>query len=344
MTNLERSQSVWSVKDVIQWTSKRFHSMGMETPLLDAQLIVGFVLELDKVQLYMHYERPLSADERASIRGLVQRRLQGEPVAYLLGKKHWHTLELIVDKRVLIPRPETETLLDFVLLCWEKNELSPRIIVDFCTGSGCLAIALAKKFSAAKVIAVDCSQDALEVARENATKNGVDGIEFMQADVFDPLLLKSIVKKFGTVDILVANPPYVSEAEWQSCSPTVKDFEPRIALISDCDGLAHAEAILRSCCESVMSENSVFAMEMGIDAPLSLVRTGAAGDCNDFATYSFHTPVWDIPRSRWFALRDLEARARFLCRVLGMERRHFEPVSNGDTCFDESHFTLSDEL
>jgi release factor glutamine methyltransferase len=340
----EKAKDVWTVKDVLSWTSQRFQDVGTDTPLLDAQLLIGAVLNLSKVQLYMHYDRPLSSDERSQMRTLVQRRIVGEPVAYLLGQKFWHTLDLAVDKRVLIPRPETETLLDFVLMCWEKSVHNPRVIVDICTGSGCLGIALAKKFPESKVIGLDCSEDALVVARENAARNNVHNIEFRRGDVFEKDFMKLLVSELGLVDIVVANPPYVTEQEWRECAAGVRDFEPKLALVSDEAGLAHGKVIAGAMKENVMAQHSVFAMELAPQGPSQLVRLMNLTSKEDVSAYSFHTPVWDIPRGEWFALRDLEARPRFLCHVLGLHERCFEPVGDGDANLLESDATLANEL
>jgi release factor glutamine methyltransferase len=340
----EKAKDVWTVKDVLSWTSQRFQSAGIDTPLLDSQLLMGTVLNLSKVQLYMHYDRPLTSEERTQMRALVQRRLAGEPVAYLLGQKFWHTLDLVVDKRVLIPRPETETLLDFVLMCWEKNVHKPRMIVDICTGSGCLGIALAKKFPEAKVIGLDCSEDALLVARENAVRNDVPNVEFRIGDVFEKEFMKSLVSEFGLFDIAVANPPYVTEKEWQECAPGVRDFEPKLALVSEQEGLAHGHAIVDAVKENVLAHHSVFAMELSAQGPQRIAQLLHLAEPDNIKPYSFHTPVWDVPRGEWFALRDLEARARFLCHVLGLRERCFEPMGDGDAGFGESETALSDEL
>ncbi len=332
----DKQTEVWTVKDVLAWTSKRFSNAGIETALLDSQLLLGSVLNLDKVRLYMHYERPLTLEERSQVRLLIQRRLAGEPVAYLLGRKYWHTLDLLVDSRVLIPRPETETLLDFVLVCWEKNVKTPRFIVDLCTGSGCLAIALAKKFPEAKVIGVDCSEDALDVARENAILNSSENVDFRKGDVFDTTLMQKLVSEFGEIDILVANPPYVTHSEWQNCAATVRDFEPQLALVSENEGLAHGSAIVRALSTDTMSKNSVFAMELGTGAPHRIVNAVGLADSASWNEFSFHLPIWEIPRECWFGLRDLESRARFLCRVSGLQSRCFEPVSDCDSSLDEA--------
>jgi release factor glutamine methyltransferase len=327
-------QDVWTVRDIVAWTSKRFLAAGVETPLLDTQLLLGEVLGLSKVELYVHYDRPLGSEERTAMRAFVQRRLAGEPVAYLLKRKYWHTLDLFVDRNVLIPRPETETLLDFVLSAWDSVVAKPRVIVDLCTGSGCLAIALAKHFPDAKVIGIDVSLPALEVAKTNRVRNHVENVEFRLGDIFDAELLKSIVDECGTIDILVSNPPYVAEHEWEKCAVDVREFEPRVALVSGENGLAHGHAIAKACCPELLSANATFVMELGIGAPSEQIRVlnaGAALPC-----FSFHVPLWEIPRGKWFALRDLENRERFLCRVSGLSERSLEVVCDGDPDVVES--------
>jgi release factor glutamine methyltransferase len=154
---MSQTTEIWTVRDVLNWTAQRFSALELPTPLLDAQLLIGSVLSLSKVQIYTQLDRPLIETERSQLRELVRRRLSGEPVAYLLNQKDWHDLDLFVDKRVLVPRPETETLLDLILAVCRHESWQPQRILDLCTGSGCLAIALAKAYPQAKVVAVDAT-------------------------------------------------------------------------------------------------------------------------------------------------------------------------------------------
>lgn len=316
----------WTVRDILNWTTKRFVELELPTPLLDAQLLLSHVLGFSKIQLYTQIDRPLSADERVAMRDLVKRHVQGEPVAYLLNQKHWHDLDLMVDKRVLIPRPETETLLDFVLSVWRQANKSPEVIFDFCTGSGCLAIALARAFPEARVLAIDISEEALEVARANAQRNGVPQLECLLGDLSRPPLYEYLLKTCGPADIIVANPPYVTEDEWMRCDISVKDFEPRLALVAAEQGLALSRQIAVQVMRTeLLSRQSVFAMETGVGHPRALVERltgeGSAVAKSETQAESFSAQVhaWKLPRNEFFCARDLEEKDRFLCRISGLD-------------------------
>jgi release factor glutamine methyltransferase len=331
-----REREQWTIRDVLGWTSKRFSEVVFPTPLLDAQLLLCRVLGLDKVQLYMQMDRPLTQDERAAYRALVQRRLAGEPVAYILEKKYWHDLELKVDGRVLIPRPETETLLDFVLAVLQHAKRKPARILDLCTGSGCLAIALARSFPDTKVIAVDKHASALAVARANVEAYGLQNLELIESDLLLPAAYAQLNQAGGAFDVVVANPPYLSEAEWQTIDGGVRNFEPKEALVADGAGLTIAAAILDGImAHQLLESQSVFCMETGVGHGRQLCANQAASS-EAFRVMAFHAPIWDLPRGGFFGLRDLEAKERFVCRLAGMESPAEEPVSDLNPDLDEA--------
>jgi release factor glutamine methyltransferase len=308
----------WTVKDILEWTRSRFAQLDVATPLLDAQLLLGSVLSLKKVQIYMHLDRVLSEEERAGMRDLVRRRVLGEPVAYLLGHKEWHEIDLFVDKRVLIPRPETETLLDFVLDTFRSSQSQPARILDLCTGSGCLALSLARRFPSANVYAVDISEDALDVARINAKRNNVKNISFIQGDVTDAGLYASLLNQAkGPFDVVVSNPPYVSEEEWKQCDIGVRDFEPKLALTASDEGLSIARQIKLHFIEGgLLSSNSVFGMEVGL---AHCDRLAAEESTNALSVFPYNTQSRRFPRGIGFALQDLTGRERFWCCITGLE-------------------------
>ena len=157
---------MWTILSVLQWTEKRFAERSLDTPRLDAQLLLADVLQKDRVYLYTHFDQPLGPDELAKYRGLIQRRLGGEPVAYLVGKKEFRSLELAVDARVLVPRPDTEATVDAALAHLPADGAGR--VVDVGTGSGAIALALKKERPALDVLAVDRSPEAAAVARANA--------------------------------------------------------------------------------------------------------------------------------------------------------------------------------
>lgn len=314
--NMAQQNSTWTVRDVLNWTSRKFADLDLPSPLLDAQLLIGSVLSLSKVQIYTQLDRPLIESERGQLRELVRRRMTGEPVAYLLNQKDWHNLDLFVDSRVLVPRPETETLLDVVLAVCKNDSIQPRKILDLCTGSGCLAIALAKTYTDSVVTAIDISSEALEVAQLNASRNSVSNIEFVCADA---ALEKTYldIRQQGAFDIVVSNPPYVSEAEWAQCDESVRDFEPRIALVGGECGWQLPAQILTSLSRSgLLSQAKIVGFELGVDHPLLLADELKADLAIPFSgplqQFACQRPVCEFPRNQWFAVRDYRQKSRFL--------------------------------
>lgn len=184
----------------------------------EAEELLAHVLGCRRMALYMQWDRPVDEAEAALFLGLVKRRKGGEPIGYLIGEVPFYGAQIRVDRRVLIPRPETELLVDLV-----AQQKPVGTLVDLCTGSGCIAIALKKKFPELRVIGVDLSEEALAVARENGQKNGVE-VEWRQGDFLEAV-------KGEKVDFLVSNPPYVTEGEWEALDPSVRDFEPKMALV-----------------------------------------------------------------------------------------------------------------
>jgi release factor glutamine methyltransferase len=187
---------------------------------------------MDRVGLYTHYDQPLLADELARFKQLVLRRLRREPVAYILGRREFWSLPLRITPDVLIPRPETETLVAEALRVLSPTDQEELRLLEIGTGSGAISIALAKELPKAKITATDLSPKALSVAEENAAKNRVrDQIRFLQGDLFQP------VPKGETFDLVVSNPPYITRGQLSSLMPEVRDYEPRIALDGGKDGL-----------------------------------------------------------------------------------------------------------
>ncbi|MDR0728194.1 MAG: peptide chain release factor N(5)-glutamine methyltransferase [Puniceicoccales bacterium] len=205
------------------------------------------------------YELPLRREERvervwlAEFLPLLRRRGRREPLAYVLGKADFHELSLRCDRRALIPRPETEELVEGLLGRWEKNP--PDRVLDLGTGSGAIGLALARAFPKSRVTAVDLDPDALDLARENAKRNRVDNVRFVRSDWFE--------KVRGRFDLIVANPPYLTAEELESAEPEVRDYEPRRALGAAEEGRAELFRILRSAGD-FMSPPAWLVMEMGI--------------------------------------------------------------------------------
>lgn len=242
----------WTVLDVIRWTAARFAERGIASPRLDAELIVAHVLSLPRVQLYVQFDRPLSATELPDIRALIKRRQAGESVAYLVGKKEFWGLEFAVDARVLVPRPDTETLVEEARVRLEGVE-APRI-ADIGTGSGALAVTLAKLRPDATVFASDISAAALEIARGNAERLGVT-VTFLEGDLAAPLAAHA------PFSLIVANLPYIPSADLAALPPEVR-VEPVLALDGGADGLDLVRRLVDAA-PALLAPGGALALEIG---------------------------------------------------------------------------------
>jgi len=251
------AQTAWTILALIRWADERFGKEGMATPRLDAELLLAETLGLDRVGLYTHFDQPLRQDELARFKKLILRRLRREPVAYILGRREFWSLPLHVTPDVLIPRPETETLVAEALKVLEPSEGKDLCFLEIGTGSGAISIALAKELPAAKGVATDLSARALAVAEENALKSGVrERIRFLQGDLFQPL------GRGEAFDLILTNPPYIPRGEFPSLMPEVRDYEPRVALDGGEDGLDFFRRALPAVGE-YLRPGSWFLAEMG---------------------------------------------------------------------------------
>jgi release factor glutamine methyltransferase len=225
-----RTPTVWTIRALLNWTTEYFAGKGIENPRTDAQLLLGHVLGYTKTELAVNFDEQPSEASRARFKELIQRRVAGWPVAYLTGTRGFYLLDFEVNPSVLIPRPDTETLVAEALTIL-KSRPSARVL-DLGCGSGCIAISIAHQKNDAHVVAVDISPDALTVARRNAAKHRVaDRVTFLHGDLFSPL---DVGDRF---DLIVSNPPYVAHDEFATLQAEVRDHEPRIALDGGPDGL-----------------------------------------------------------------------------------------------------------
>jgi release factor glutamine methyltransferase len=219
-----------TVLEVLERAEAFLRRQGCEPPRLDAQLLLAHVLECDRVRLYLDYAKPLADGERAAYRELIRRRANREPVAHLTGRREFWSLPLRVDARALIPRPDSETLIEQAQQLF--GDAGPERFADVGTGSGCLAAALAHQFPRARGWAVDADADALALARENLRALGLDErVATACGDLDAPLGERR-------VELLCANLPYVPSAELDGLQPEVSRYEPRCALDGGADGLA----------------------------------------------------------------------------------------------------------
>ncbi len=247
-----------TVLDVVSKSADFLERKGVDNPRLNAEWLIAHAIGLDRMSLYMQYDRPLIEKELSVMREQVARRGRREPLQYILGQAQFHDLLLKTDSRALIPRPETEQLVELV------KESQPEIdrdfrILDLGTGSGAIAIALAVHFPKAKIVATDRSDGALALAKENALLNGMQNrIEFIRSDWFSELNSDS------EFDIIISNPPYLSSSELDEAETEVKDHEPHSALVSANDGLDDLNTIIESAIGYLGAAGELW-LETGID-------------------------------------------------------------------------------
>ena len=288
-----------TILEVINKTTPYFEKQGVESPRLTIELLLAHLLKKKRLQLYLEFERELDEATLAALREMVKRRVAGEPVQYIRGETEFCGVRLMVDRRVLIPRPETELLVETVLgrmkdegggmrreerrgkgeegiqntedrglrtedggskagARTESGERKAAVkIVDVGTGSGCIAIALAKKFPEAEIIGLDASREALEVARGNAALNKVEkNIRFLESD------LLGVLPDSLSVDVVVSNPPYIADGEIAKLPKEVRDFEPVYALQAGEDGLKVIRRLVTMARRS-LSSSGFMALEIG---------------------------------------------------------------------------------
>ncbi len=220
------ADETWTLLKLLRWMTDFFTEKGIDSPRLDAELLLAEVLKLDRVGLYLNYDRPLSAAELDSVRPLVKRRGQREPLQYLLGHTEFWSLEFTVSPEVLIPRADTEILVEEVLARAEGDGE----LLDVGTGSGAVVISLATELSGWCLTGLDISTEALSVARTNAERHGVlNRVQFLNGD------LAELPQQ--QYEIIVSNPPYIAQSDWDDLMPEVRCFEPQLALLAGEDGL-----------------------------------------------------------------------------------------------------------
>jgi release factor glutamine methyltransferase len=225
------------IRTILRRTTHDLTACGSPSPRLDAEVLLMHLLKTDRLQLCTHSEKNLTEAEVASYSRWVARRRRGEPVAYIVGEKEFWSLVFQVNADVLIPRPETECLIEEVIGCCGRETDEPRII-DIGTGSGAIGVVLAGEVPAARVVATDISSGALEVARRNAVRHGVaDRMEFLQGDLY--------AAASGVFDIVVSNPPYILDDAYPLLPEGIRAFEPREALVAGPDGAAFHRRIIR---------------------------------------------------------------------------------------------------
>jgi release factor glutamine methyltransferase len=264
---------IWSIKRVLHWASEDLKRRGNESARLDVELLLGRVLGLDRIGLIMHSERALSQAELGTFRELFKRRRAGEPVAYLLGEREFYGILLRVDARVLIPRPDSERLVEIAL---ERTRARSMLgaALDLCTGSGSIAIAFARQRPTWRVTASDISADAVQVARDNAHRTGaIRNLRLLEGSLFAAVPGERF-------DLVSANPPYIAAGEIAGLPLDVREFEPRLALDGGVDGLDLVRQIAAQA-PGHLKPGGLLALEIGADqgpAALAILRERGYAD------------------------------------------------------------------
>jgi len=279
---------VWTTLDLLNWTKPFFEKKGIPSALLEAQLLLAEALHCERMRLYTDFEKPVSAENLAAFREFVRRRADlREPSQYILGHTQFIDLKLNVTRAALIPRPETELLALWAVTRAKEAGEAP-VVLDLCTGTGCLALYVASKVPGARVIATDLSPDALALARGNAAALKLtERVEFRPGDLFAAL---SDGLQF---DVLVTNPPYIDEATRAELQPEVRDHEPAIALFAADRGLAISKRILAECAPW-LKPGGWLGMEFGIHQDAALAA--AAQESGHFSGVSLEKDAARIVR------------------------------------------------
>jgi release factor glutamine methyltransferase len=266
----------WTILRLLQWTTEHLKKNGSSSPRLDAEVLLAHARNCQRIELYTAFAEEPDEKVKASFRELIKRRASGEPVAYLVGKKEFYSLTFKVNAGCLIPRGETEHL---VIECLDRakamsnatDSKRPWMIADVCTGSGCIAVTIAKQLPQSRVIAIDVSEKALAVAQENIDQFGLaDRIELRCSD-----LLASVEDQ--SLDFVLSNPPYVSRSEFAKLEKTVREHEPEIALVSGETGTEIIERLIAES-ETKLKPGGWFLCELSpmiADRVLSLLQASA---------------------------------------------------------------------
>lgn len=233
MPETPSTPTTWTIGNLLAWTKGHLEKCGVEDARLCAELLLAKAMGLKRIELYARFDQEPAESQRAAFREMVKAAAAHQPIAYLIGEKEFYSLAFKVTPDVLIPRPETELLVELSLV-WCKEHPQERIdLWDIGTGSGCIAVTICKRCPAVHAIASDTSEAALRVAEENARRHGIERIRFAPADLLD--LPADASERF---DIIVSNPPYVADSQRDSLPANVRDHEPAAALFAGPDGLS----------------------------------------------------------------------------------------------------------
>jgi len=250
------NSEIWTIKRTLDWTKDYFQKHDIQGARFDAEILISHTLQIPRIKLYVDFERPLTKNELSTLKDLIKRRCNREPIAYILGQKDFYSETFTVNSDVLIPRPETELIIDEIKKIHKQDDVFS--FLDIGTGSGCLAVIIKKLFPHSVVTATDISDKALAVARENSKKilASEDAILFLNSDVFNSVP--------GSFDIIASNPPYIPYSTKPSLDPDVRDYEPALALFADNNGMAIYEKIVSDLSKHLNPSGILF-LESGVE-------------------------------------------------------------------------------
>jgi release factor glutamine methyltransferase len=272
----------WTIMKLIQWAANYFDSHNIDSPRATAEILLAHVLNARRIDLYLNYDQPLNSDERDRFKALIKRRLNREPVAYIVGCKEFWSMELEVTTDVLIPRPETECLVERALeRLARESDSKPKFVLELGTGSGAIILALASENYRHLYWGTDISVNAIQVARRNATRHGLSArVQFIVADWLTAFRVQS-----GLFDLIISNPPYVRSGDLLKLQPEIQAHEPLSALNGAEDGLQCLQKIIQSA-HFYLKPAGVLLLEMGADQKAQLEQI--ISKCGQYENIEFH--------------------------------------------------------
>lgn len=247
------TEEIWTVIRLIKWGTDFFAGKGIESPRLNIELMLCEILNCQRIDIYLQFEKPLNPEELKNLRWMVKRRAEREPLQYILGKTTFYNSELILNNSAIVPRPETEQMIELITNSIDKKKILN--ILDIGTGSACIAVSLAKFFENSFVTGIDISLKSLDLAKINAELNGVSNIRFDMINILNT----TIAEKY---DLIVSNPPYIPLNEYKVLEPEVNKYEPGIALTDGKDGLTFYKRFAEIFAD-MLNDNGLFFLEFG---------------------------------------------------------------------------------
>ena len=263
---------IWTIGRLLKWTEGYFNDNGIETARLDAEVLLGHVLGKERIYLYIHFDQPLQQDELAAFKACIKKRVQRMPVAYIVGRKEFMGLDFQVNEYTLVPRPDTEILVEAAIERLKAIKKEHGIIADIGTGSGAICLSVLHYLPEARAVTVDISEEALAVAKANAEALEVSNrIELLQGDMLKPV-------KDRRFSAILSNPPYIPDADIEALEPEVKVYEPLGALAGGTDGLDFYRQLTGASSE-LIEDGGFLAMEIGIGQAEDLLSLAEQADC-----------------------------------------------------------------